>query len=74
MDCMKAFDKVPHQRLLKKMERYKISETVIKWVESFLNDRKQKVTVNGAESKNHKVTSGIPQGSVLGDLYFSSFI
>jgi hypothetical protein len=56
------------------MERYKISETVIKWVESFLNDRKQKVTVNGAESKNHKVTSGIPQGSVLGDLYFSSFI
>ena len=36
------------------MERYKRSETVIKWVGSFLNDRKQKVTVNGAESKNHK--------------------
>jgi hypothetical protein len=50
MDFMKAFDKVPHQRLLKKMERYKISEIVIIWVESFLNDRKQKVTVNGAES------------------------
>ena len=49
MDFMKAFDKVPHRRLLKKMERYKISETVIKWVESFLNYRKQKVTVNGAE-------------------------
>ena len=56
------------------MERYKISETVIKWVESFLNDRKQKVTVNGAESKHHKVTSGIPQGIVLGLIYFSSFI
>ena len=42
MDFMKAFDKVPHQRLLKKMERYKISETVIKWVESFLNDRNRK--------------------------------
>jgi hypothetical protein len=74
MDFMKAFDKVPHQRLLKKMERYTINESVIKWVESFLNDRKQKVTVNGAESKNHKVTSGIPQGIVLGLIYFSSFI
>jgi thymidine kinase len=71
---MKAFDKVPHQRLLKKMERYKISETVIKWVESFLNDRKQKVTVNGAESKNHKVTSGIPQGSVLVPIIFVIYI
>jgi hypothetical protein len=47
---MNAFDKVPHQRLLRIMERSKISETVIKWKESFLNDRKQKVTVNGAES------------------------
>jgi hypothetical protein len=74
MDFMKAFDKVPYQRLLKKMERYKISETVIKWVESFLNDRKQKVTVNGAESKNHKVTSGIPQGSVLGPILFIIYI
>lgn len=74
MDFMKAFDKVPHQRLLKKMERYKISETVIKWVESFLNDRKQKVTVNGAESKNHKVTSGIPQGTVLGPMLFVIYI
>jgi hypothetical protein len=49
MDFMNAFDKVPHQRLLRIMERSKISETVIKWKESFLNDRKQKVTVNGTE-------------------------
>ena len=74
MDFMKAFDEVPHQRLLKKMERYKITETVIKWVKSFLNDRKQKVTVNGAESKNHKVTSGIPQGSVLEPILFVIYI
>ena len=74
MDFMKPFDEVPHQRLLKKMERYKITETVIKWVKSFLNDRKQKVTVNGAESKNHKVTSGIPQGSVLEPILFVIYI
>ena len=49
MDFMKAFDKVPHQRLLKKKEGYKISEIVITWVESFLNERKQEVIVNGAE-------------------------
>jgi hypothetical protein len=47
MDFMKAFDKVPHRRLLHKMHRYKISEKVIKWVESFLNNRTQKVIVNG---------------------------
>jgi hypothetical protein len=45
---MKAFDKVPHRRLLHKMHRYKISEKVIKWVESFLSNRTQKVIVNGA--------------------------
>jgi len=51
-----------------------LDATVIKWVESFLNDRKQKVTVNGAESKIHKVTSGIPQGSVLGPILFVIYI
>jgi hypothetical protein len=50
MDFMKAFDKVPHRRLLHKMHRYKISEKVIKWVESFLNNRTQKVIVNGTNS------------------------
>jgi hypothetical protein len=51
MDFMKAFDKVPHRRLLHKMHSYKISEKVIKWVGSFLSNRIQKVIVNGTESK-----------------------
>ena len=74
MDFMKAFDKVPHRRLLHKMHRYKISEKVIKWVESFLNNRTQKVIVNGTESKCHHVTSGIPQGSVMGPMLFVIYI
>jgi hypothetical protein len=70
MDFMKASDKVPHRRLLHKMHRYKISEKVIKWVESFLSNRIQKVIVNGTESKCNHITSGIPQGSDLGPILF----
>ena len=73
MDFMKAFDKVPHRRLLHKMHRYKISEKV-KWVERFLSNRLQKVIVNGTESKCHHVTSGRPQGSVLVPMLFVIYI
>ena len=74
MDVMKAFDKVPHRRLLHKMHRYTISEKVIKWVESVLSDRIHKIILNGTESKCHHVTSGIPQGSVLCSLLFVIYI
>ena len=50
MDFMKAFDKVPHKRLIKKLESYGLSNQIIKWVDNFLNERNQKVTVNGNES------------------------
>ena len=51
-----------------------LHEKVIKWVESFLSNRIQNVIVNGTESKCHHVTSGIPQGSVLGLMLFVIYI
>jgi hypothetical protein len=64
MDFMKAFDKVPHRRLIKKMEGYGIGKRILNWVKDFLKNRKQNVSVNGAESACQDVTRGIPQGSV----------
>ena len=68
LDFSKAFDRVPHQRLLAKINHYGIQGQTYKWIESFLSDRSQQVIVDGAVSDKAPVVSGVPQGTVLGPL------
>ena len=68
-DFAKAFDTVPHRRLLKKLEEYGVKNEVLLWVESFLKDRHQLVKVHGEKSEKKKVLSGVPQGIVFGLLF-----
>ena len=74
LDFRKAFDTVPYARLINKLYAYGIRRRLLRWIQNFLTNRKQKIIVQGEESQWADVASGIPQGSVLGPVLFLTYI
>jgi len=73
IDFQKAFDCVSHQILAQKLQASGICNEAYKWIINYLSNRQQFVTINGTNSENMKITSGVPQGPLLGPRLFSIF-
>ena len=74
LDFSKAFDKVAYEKLLLKLHHYSIRGDTLKWIKDFLDNRKQAVVINGINSEKIPLSSGVPQGSVLGPILFLAYI
>ena len=74
LDFSKAFDKVAHKKLLSQLHFYGIRGNILNWVKDFLDNRTQSVILNGTNSDNIAVSSGVPQGWVLGPILFLAYM
>ena len=70
----KAFDKVWHEGLIYKLKQNGVKGNLLETLANFLNDRKQRVVLNGHHSKWANIEAGVPQGSILGPLLFLIYI
>ena len=74
LDMTKAFDRVNHEILINKLRRFGFNNNLLNWFQSYLHHRRQQVTVLGSTSSSLPVTSGVPQGSILGPILFLLYV
>ena len=74
IDLSKAFDSINHNLLLKKLHAYGVQGVELAWFSNYLTERKQRVVMNGVPSQWAEISTGVPQGSILGPLLFVIFV